>query len=228
MKYTEVSLASFANVATTVPINNWRSQYVMLQVMGREDGLNVDVAVDELKVSPWRGMLSCDSGDPDEPENEDWAATEAWVVSNATAEAHVVQLDHSRADPDEDQAVRSLLLTNGMGTLEFDYKVLRPPAKLTIQYATEENSSLWYDFQSIIVSNTMPSFLHAIAYVSTNLPGYLRVLNERSGGYTRVVKAGIRQSDAAPMAIIDFVDRDVSAKGQDSGPVLSDEELEEA
>ena len=42
----------------------------------------------------------------------------------------------------------------------------------------------------------------------------------RNGGYTRVVKAGIRQSDAAPMAIIEFVDRDVSAKGQDSGPVL--------
>jgi large subunit ribosomal protein L17 len=51
---------------------------------------------------------------------------------------------------------------------------------------------------------------------------------ERSGGYTRVVKAGIRQSDAAPMAIIEFVDRDVAAKGQDSGPVLSDEELEAA
>ncbi len=50
----------------------------------------------------------------------------------------------------------------------------------------------------------------------------------RNGGYTRVVKAGIRQSDAAPMAIIEFVDRDVSAKGQDSGPVLTDEELAEA
>ena len=41
----------------------------------------------------------------------------------------------------------------------------------------------------------------------------------RNGGYTRVIKAGIRASDAAPMAIIEFVDRDVSAKGQDSGPV---------
>jgi large subunit ribosomal protein L17 len=50
----------------------------------------------------------------------------------------------------------------------------------------------------------------------------------REGGYTRVVKAGIRQSDAAPMAIIEFVDRDLSAKGQDSGPVMSDEELEAA
>jgi len=52
---------------------------------------------------------------------------------------------------------------------------------------------------------------------------------ERSGGYTRVVKAGIRMSDAAQIAIIEFVDRDVSAKGQDSGPVMTDEEsFEEA
>jgi large subunit ribosomal protein L17 len=51
---------------------------------------------------------------------------------------------------------------------------------------------------------------------------------DRNGGYTRVIKAGIRSSDAAPMAIIEFVDRDVSAKGQDSGPVMTDEELEAA
>ena len=49
---------------------------------------------------------------------------------------------------------------------------------------------------------------------------------ERSGGYTRVIKAGIRASDAAAMAVIEFVDRDVSAKGQDSGPVLVDEDVE--
>jgi large subunit ribosomal protein L17 len=41
----------------------------------------------------------------------------------------------------------------------------------------------------------------------------------RSGGYTRVLKAGFRHGDCAPMAIIELVDRDVSAKGQDSGPV---------
>jgi large subunit ribosomal protein L17 len=43
-----------------------------------------------------------------------------------------------------------------------------------------------------------------------------------------VIKAGIRLSDASPMAIIEFVDRDVSAKGQDSGPVMSDEDFDEA
>ena len=45
---------------------------------------------------------------------------------------------------------------------------------------------------------------------------------DRQGGYIRIVKAGIRRSDATPMAIVEFVDRDTSAKGQDSGPVFSD------
>ncbi|MEN2787466.1 50S ribosomal protein L17 [Sphingomonas qilianensis] len=50
----------------------------------------------------------------------------------------------------------------------------------------------------------------------------------RNGGYTRVIKAGIRLSDASPMAIIEFVDRDVSAKGQDSGPLMNEDEYEDA
>ena len=50
----------------------------------------------------------------------------------------------------------------------------------------------------------------------------------RNGGYIRIIRAGIRASDAASMAIIEFVDRDVSAKGQDSGPVESDEDVADA
>ena len=42
---------------------------------------------------------------------------------------------------------------------------------------------------------------------------------DRHGGYTRVLKAGFRYGDSAPVAVIEFVDRDVDAKGQDSGPV---------
>ena len=42
---------------------------------------------------------------------------------------------------------------------------------------------------------------------------------ERSGGYCRVLKAGFRYGDSAPVAVIEFVDRDVEAKGKDSGPV---------
>ena len=42
---------------------------------------------------------------------------------------------------------------------------------------------------------------------------------DRNGGYTRVLKAGFRYGDNAPVAVIEFVDRDVAAKGRDSGPV---------
>ena len=42
---------------------------------------------------------------------------------------------------------------------------------------------------------------------------------ERHGGYTRVMKAGFRYGDNAPLGVIEFVDRDVNAKGLDSGPV---------
>ena len=49
---------------------------------------------------------------------------------------------------------------------------------------------------------------------------------DRSGGYCRVIKAGIRMSDASPIAIIEFIDRDVDAKGQDSGPVMIEDDVE--
>jgi large subunit ribosomal protein L17 len=51
---------------------------------------------------------------------------------------------------------------------------------------------------------------------------------DRNGGYTRIIKAGYRGSDASPMAVIELVDRDASAKGLDSGPVIGDEDMDEA
>ncbi|MFO6429268.1 50S ribosomal protein L17 [Erythrobacter sp. W302b] len=51
---------------------------------------------------------------------------------------------------------------------------------------------------------------------------------DREGGYTRVLRAGVRAGDAVQMAIIELVDRDESARGQDSGPVASEEEYEDA
>lgn len=45
----------------------------------------------------------------------------------------------------------------------------------------------------------------------------------RPGGYTRVLKAGFRYGDSAPLAVIELVDRDETAKGKDSGPVAGEE-----
>jgi large subunit ribosomal protein L17 len=46
---------------------------------------------------------------------------------------------------------------------------------------------------------------------------------KRNGGYTRVLKAGFRYGDSAPVAVIELVDRDVAARGQDSGPAAGTE-----
>jgi large subunit ribosomal protein L17 len=51
---------------------------------------------------------------------------------------------------------------------------------------------------------------------------------ERNGGYTRVLKAGFRYGDSAPVAVIEFVDRDEAAKGLDSGPTVEKRAEQEA
>jgi large subunit ribosomal protein L17 len=50
----------------------------------------------------------------------------------------------------------------------------------------------------------------------------------RAGGYTRIIKAGIRASDSAEMAVIELIERDKSAKGQDSGPANDDTDARDA
>lgn len=71
---------------------------------------------------------------------------------------------------------------------------------------------------------------HARMLDDTQLKKLFDVLAERysdrEGGYTRIIKAGYRGSDAAQMAIIELVDRDVDAKGKDSGPVMNQDEEE--
>ena len=59
--------------------------------------------------------------------------------------------------------------------------------------------------------------------ITTLAPRY----KDRKGGYTRVLKAGLRYGDCAPMALIELVDRDVNAKGQDSGVVAVEAKAEE-
>lgn len=62
------------------------------------------------------------------------------------------------------------------------------------------------------------SFLRDQAVVRKLFSSLADRYKERNGGYTRVLKAGFRYGDCAPMAVIELVDRDVNAKGLDSGP----------
>ncbi len=72
------------------------------------------------------------------------------------------------------------------------------------------------------------SYLKDEAVVRKLFDGLAERYEARAGGYTRVLKAGFRYGDSAPMAFIELVDRDVDAKGLDSGPDMSlDEPAEE-
>ena len=64
------------------------------------------------------------------------------------------------------------------------------------------------------------SFLREEKMVEKLMTVLVKRYEKRNGGYVRVLKAGFRYGDSAPMAIVELVDRDVNAKGQDSGKVL--------
>ncbi len=170
-----VTVSNYAYQAVTVPTASWRSQFVKLRVVGAA----ADVAVDELAVASWRGVRN-GLGETDPRE---WVATESWVVSNATAQAQAVQLDLTRADPAAEQALRAPLLENGLGVMEFDYRVLRAPARLTVQYATKDEPTMWTDVGSLVLSNAV-GWSRASAHLGASEPGYFRLLNARTEAYT--------------------------------------------
>ena len=67
------------------------------------------------------------------------------------------------------------------------------------------------------------------AYIDKLFGEVAKRYENRNGGYTRIIKDGNRYGDSAPMAYIELVDRDINAKGQDSGPVQeTTEEAEQA
>ena len=71
------------------------------------------------------------------------------------------------------------------------------------------------------------SFLRYEAMVEKMMTTLVKRYEKRNGGYVRVLKAGFRFGDCAPMAIVELVDRDVNAKGQDSGKIVEVETTEE-
>ena len=68
------------------------------------------------------------------------------------------------------------------------------------------------------------SQIRDVAVVSKLFDAIATRYANRNGGYLRIMKAGFRFGDNAPLAVIEFVDRDVEAKGKDSGPVFTAED----
>ena len=93
-------------------------------------------------------------------------------------------------------------------------KELRPFVEKLITLGKRGNLHARRQALSVLQDRTMTKKLFA-----TLGPRY----SERQGGYTRVLRSGFRYGDAAPMAVIELVDRDPEAKGQDSGPLPDDE-----
>jgi len=98
-------------------------------------------------------------------------------------------------------------------------KVLRPVVEKMITLAKRGDLHA----RRLLIARTR-SEATAAKLIDTLGPRY----KERAGGYCRIMHAGFRYGDNAPMAVIELVDRDVEAKGQDSGPVQTDEIEEEA
>ncbi|MCH7555098.1 MAG: 50S ribosomal protein L17 [Proteobacteria bacterium] len=98
-------------------------------------------------------------------------------------------------------------------------KELRPVVEKLITLGKKGDLSARRRAMAVLRDETITGKLFA-----TIAPRY----SDRAGGYTRVMRAGFRHGDMAPLAVIELVDRDPDAKGLDSGPVQGDEEaLEE-
>ena len=98
-------------------------------------------------------------------------------------------------------------------------KELRPVVEKLITLGKKGDLSARRRAMSVLRDETVTGKLFA-----TIVPRY----SDRAGGYTRVLQAGFRHGDMAPLAVIELVDRDLDAKGLDSGPLHGDEDDSEA
>ncbi len=98
-------------------------------------------------------------------------------------------------------------------------KELRPVVEKLITLGKRGDLSSRRRAMSVLRDETVTGKLF-----STIAPRY----SDRAGGYTRVLRAGFRHGDMAPLAVIELIDRDPDAKGLDSGPAQGDEDTLEA
>ncbi|MCL1921113.1 MAG: InlB B-repeat-containing protein [Kiritimatiellaeota bacterium] len=177
----DLTVSGFQYQNLSLPVEEWQRKYVRLQAVGAESGEVVsDVVLDGVVITSWRGNI--------EPFNG-WQVINGWVTTNAPSADRIARLDATQSDPEQAQSVQSPRMM-GVGSISFDYRVVKGPATLRIQYSTEivanatELTGYWTDLgpESVISNDTATgwqTFSHYYGeHPETNL--YLRILNDRS------------------------------------------------
>ena len=183
-KRQEILLSSYAYKYFEYVPKDWQPEFVRLQVLN--DGY--DVALDELATYSWHGK----NYQPEGALSEQWSMTEGWVIPAAqnSATDRILQFDMSRSNPGKEpvlargqtQGLCSPLLLNGSGSIEMDYRVVKAPVKLTVQWQPQFSPGEWRDVRSVVINERSDEWKHISFYAGNTNAGYLRVVNDRRGG----------------------------------------------
>ncbi|MBQ9432463.1 MAG: hypothetical protein IJU44_13030 [Kiritimatiellae bacterium] len=175
-----VELNGFPYKLSTITLEHWQAEFVRLQVMPGD----YDVVVDELHTTSWHGKQYPEGSSS--ALNMQWLVTEGWIQADTANSANtVVRLDLTRAslnsdanlDEGQTQGIRTPLLVDGCGSLEFDCRVPRGPVRLTVQY-TGRWTTEWQDYKTVeLPANN--NWTHYSFYIGNTNGGYMRVVNDR-------------------------------------------------
>ena len=140
----------------TVVFNNWASTFVQL----RQAPGDSRIVVDDIYISSWRGRTQfSDQHLPEPPpDDEQWKMTESWIY---TGTDRVLTLDRTRADPSQVQYLRTPELTNGIGTVAFQFDVDDATAIFEVQKTIPGSDSTW---ETLLVAQSVSRS------ISSNVP----------------------------------------------------------
>lgn len=122
---------------TSISLKSWQNLFVQVKA---EPG-PCRLVVDNLALPPWRGKAHFDSeGEGGTVFDSDWSMTDSWIYDTAD---HALTLDRTRADPEQPQFLRSPELTNGVGTVSFQFDVDSATSIFEIQRTIPGSSTIW-------------------------------------------------------------------------------------
>lgn len=167
----DFAAASLQYQNATVTLERWDGAFV--QVRHRAEAGADILAVDDCRLTPWHARASTNANN--------WLATEYWIEeTSANPLDRMLQLDRSRANPELPQALRTPGITNGLGTLAFDFAIENGPATFEIQRTVADDFQTWVPIATVTNGSTSgDSFFLAIRYNDENdhYDGFVRIVH---------------------------------------------------